>query len=71
MSTTNEKVDAFFSKAKKWKPEMEALRAIVRSCGLTEALKWYQPCYTFNDTNVLLISAFKDNCVLSFLKVSY
>ncbi|MBA4197114.1 MAG: hypothetical protein C0459_06115 [Chitinophaga sp.] len=68
MNQTNPKVDAFLSKAKKWKPEMEALRAIVLSCGLTEELKWYQPCYTYNNTNVLIVSAFKENCVLSFFK---
>jgi uncharacterized protein YdeI (YjbR/CyaY-like superfamily) len=68
MSQTNEKVDTFLGKAKKWKAEMEALRAIVLSCGLTEELKWYQPCYTYNNTNVLIISAFKENCVLSFFK---
>lgn len=64
----NPKVDAFFSKAKKWQAEMESLRAIVLASGLTEELKWYQPCYTYHGANVAIISAFKEYCVLSFFK---
>ena len=64
----NPEVDAFFRKAKKWQAEMKSLRAIVLASGLTEELKWYQPCYTYNETNVAIISAFKEYCVLSFFK---
>lgn len=64
----NPKVDDFLSNAQNWQEEMTALRAIVLTCGLTEELKWRQPCYSFNGKNILIISAFKDNCVLSFLK---
>ncbi len=62
------KVDEFLLKAQNWQKEMEALRAIVLDCGLTEELKWRQPCYSFQNKNVLIISAFKEHCVLSFLK---
>lgn len=65
---TNNRVDEFFTKAKKWKAEMNALRTIVLDSGLTEELKWYQPCYTFDGSNVIIISAFKEFCVLSFFK---
>jgi uncharacterized protein YdeI (YjbR/CyaY-like superfamily) len=64
----NAKVDTFFAKAKNWKAEMLVLRAIVLETGLVEELKWYQPCYTHNDKNVLIISSFKQHCVLSFIK---
>lgn len=47
---------------------MTELRAIALDSGLTEELKWYQPCYTFNGNNVAIISAFKEYCVLSFFK---
>ncbi|MBS1579599.1 MAG: YdeI/OmpD-associated family protein [Bacteroidetes bacterium] len=70
MKSTNLKVDAFYNKAKKWKSEMELLREIVLSCGLTEELKWYQPCYTLNNANILIVSGFKEFCVLSFFKGS-
>lgn len=65
---THPKVDEFFSKAKNWKAEMAALRAIVHTFPLEETFKWWQPVYAYNNKNVLIISAFKDCCVLSFFK---
>ena len=66
----NPKVDAYLDKAEKWQNEMRALRTIVLDCGLTEELKWYQPCYTFEKGIVLLISAFKEYCTIAFFKGS-
>ena len=68
MTTTNPKVDFFFSKAKKWKEEFERLRAIVLDCGLSEQLKWGKPCYTFQKSNIVLIHGFKDYRALLFFK---
>lgn len=62
------KVDDFIANAEKWQKEYKKLRAIVLDCGLTEELKWKQPCYTYKNTNILIISGLKDYCVLSFLK---
>jgi len=64
----NPKVDWFFNKAKKWQEEYDKLRAIVLDCGLTEELKWGCPCYTFEDSNVVLIHGFKEYCALLFMK---
>jgi uncharacterized protein YdeI (YjbR/CyaY-like superfamily) len=64
----NPKVDFFFNKAKQWREEYEKLRMIVLDCGLTEELKWGQPCYTFQKTNVVLIHGFKEYCALLFFK---
>jgi len=64
----NPKVDVWISKAKKWKKEMKKLRAVVLDCGLTEELKWYQPCYTFQGRNIVLIHGFKEYCALLFFK---
>lgn len=50
--------------------ELKALRAILLRTELTEELKWSQPCYTYDGANVLLLTTFKDRCVLSFLKGS-
>jgi uncharacterized protein YdeI (YjbR/CyaY-like superfamily) len=61
-------VDIVLGKAKRWREEMEKLRAIVLDCGLTEELKWYQPCYTVGGGNVVLIGAFKEFCALLFCK---
>jgi uncharacterized protein YdeI (YjbR/CyaY-like superfamily) len=66
----NPQVDAYLSKAKKWQNEMRKLRTIVLDCGLTEELKWYQPCYTLQNGIILLISAFKEYCALAFFKGS-
>lgn len=68
MTKPNPKVDLFFSKAKQWKKEFEKLRKIALSCGLTEELKWGQPCYTLEKSNVVLIHGFKEYCALLFFK---
>jgi len=64
----NPQVNDFLSKAEKWPKELERLRMICLDCGLTEELKWYQPCYTFQQRNVVIIGELKDHCTLSFFK---
>ncbi len=64
----NPKVDFYFSKAKTWQDEIKQLRLIVLDCGLTEELKWGCPCYTFEDSNIVLIHVFKEYCALLFFK---
>jgi uncharacterized protein YdeI (YjbR/CyaY-like superfamily) len=64
----NPKVDFYFSKAKQWQKEVEQLRTIVLDCGLTEELKWGVPCYTFQNSNIVLIHVFKEYCALLFFK---
>ena len=66
----NPKVDFYFSKEKKWHKELEKLRTIALDCGLTEELKWGCPCYQYQDTNVVLIHAFKEYCAFLFFKGS-
>ncbi|WP_193368885.1 YdeI/OmpD-associated family protein [Pelagibius marinus] len=68
MSEVNPKVEAFFTKAKKWREELEALRAILLDCPVTEEFKWRSPCYTFQQGNVATIWGLKEGCVLSFFK---
>ncbi len=64
----NPEVDVFISKSKKWQEEFAKLRTIVLDCQLNEELKWYQPCYTYKKSNVVIIGGFKEYCVLSFFK---
>jgi uncharacterized protein YdeI (YjbR/CyaY-like superfamily) len=68
MSTSrpNPKVDWYFEKAEQWKPELDKLREISLSTGLTEELKWGHPCYTDNGKNIVLIQGFKGYCALLF-----
>lgn len=64
----NSKVDAFINRADRWRDEFEELREIILDCGLTEELKWGQPCYTFEKKNIVLMHGFKDYCALLFHK---
>jgi uncharacterized protein YdeI (YjbR/CyaY-like superfamily) len=68
MNRTNPKVDFYFSKAKEWQEELEKLRMIVLDCPLSEELKWGVPCYTFQESNIVLIHVFKEYCALLFVK---
>jgi len=62
------KGDVFLKKAGKWQKEVEQLRKIVRDCQLTEELKWGWPCYTFQNSNIVLIHGFKEYFALLFFK---
>jgi uncharacterized protein YdeI (YjbR/CyaY-like superfamily) len=67
-SEMNPKVDFYFSEDQKWQKEIAKLRTIVLDCELTEELKWGVPCYTFQNSNVVLIHVFKEYCALLFIK---
>jgi len=64
----NSKVDGFLRKAKTWRAEFEELRKVCLDCGLTEELKWGKPCYTYQESNIVLIHGFKNYCALLFFK---
>ena len=68
MDRRNPRVDAVLRQEKKWREEFETLRSIVLDCQLTEDLKWYQPCYTLQGKNIVLIHGFKEYCALMFFK---
>jgi uncharacterized protein YdeI (YjbR/CyaY-like superfamily) len=68
MNRTNPKVDGLLRRETKWREEFEALRNIVLDCELVEEVKWYQPCYTLQKKNVVLIHGFKEYCALMFFK---
>ena len=83
-SITNPKVDQYLidgcmrckyggtpqCKVNNWRDELVILRQLVLECGLTEELKWGMPCYTSGRKNILMVSAFKEYCSLSFFKGS-
>ncbi len=64
----NPAVDAFLDGTGQRRAVFEALRSIALECGLTEELKWGQPCYMFENKNILIIGNFKDYTALSFFK---
>ncbi|MBO6587338.1 MAG: YdeI/OmpD-associated family protein [Gracilimonas sp.] len=53
-----------------WQEELKQLRLIILESGLTEEVKWSVPCYTYEGSNVLILSAFKNYCSVSFFKGS-
>lgn len=64
----NDQVDGFLRRAEKWQKEFERLRKIALKCGLTEELKWGQPCYTLQNKNIVVIQSFKEYCAFLFFK---
>jgi uncharacterized protein YdeI (YjbR/CyaY-like superfamily) len=68
MNKMNPKVDGFLRKSKKWQNELQKLRMIALDCELTEEVKWRHPCYTFQESNIVLIHGFKEYCALLFIK---
>jgi uncharacterized protein YdeI (YjbR/CyaY-like superfamily) len=66
--STNPKVDFFFNASGRWQEEFLMLRAVVLKAPLTEQLKWGQPCYSVNNSNIVLIHGFKEYCALLFFK---
>lgn len=66
MEKRNSKIDEYISKAKRWKEEYVALRELLLQSELKEELKWYAPCYTLNNANLIMIGGFKEHITLSF-----
>ncbi len=68
MTDADPRVEAFFVSARTWRAELEALRAILLACPVTEVFKWRSPCYTVQDRNVATVWGLKEACALSFFK---
>jgi uncharacterized protein YdeI (YjbR/CyaY-like superfamily) len=64
----NPKVDAFLERQDHWHAEFEKLREILLDTGLTEDLKWGQPCYDLEGKNIVLMHGFKEYCAILFHK---
>lgn len=64
----NSKVDEHINQSKQWKDEMNALRAIILDCQLSEDFKWGKPCYSFDGKNIVIIQGFKEYFALLFFK---
>ena len=57
-------------KVHSWSEALDVLKHMILESGLKEECKWGIPCYTYNDKNVMTLSAFKDYCAISFFKGS-
>ena len=62
----NSKIDEFVKKATKWQEETKKLRSISLGFPLTEEMKWGKPCYTFQETNSIMIYGLKESCAIAF-----
>ena len=65
---TTAMADAWFAERDAWRDEVTLLREIVLAAGLTETLKWRQPCYMDRGKNIAIVSWRKDGATLSLLK---
>ncbi|MCW9708284.1 YdeI/OmpD-associated family protein [Fodinibius salsisoli] len=68
MNSMNPKVDEYVREADQWQQEIEQLRMVCLEADLTEMLKWGKPCYSFQESNIVIIQPFKESCVLMFFK---
>lgn len=55
-------------KVRPWNKELLALREMIQTTGLEETVKWGVPCYTADKKNILILSALKEYCSISFFK---
>ena len=55
-------------KVQTWRAELIIMRRFLLDCGLTEEVKWGSPCYTIQGKNIVMLGAFKEKAILSFLK---
>lgn len=61
-------VDAYIEQSDKWPEEMRALRPTLLEAGLTEEIKWRQPCYTHEGNNIAILQEMNDFLALMFFK---
>lgn len=62
------RVDAYAAGLGRWHDEFAALRTILLDSELTEAFKWYKPCYTHAGKNIVIFQPFNELCALLFFK---
>ena len=53
-------VDEYIRLSEKWPDEITALRPILLGCGLTEQIKWRQPCYSHEGKNIVILQEMKE-----------
>jgi uncharacterized protein YdeI (YjbR/CyaY-like superfamily) len=67
-SPKNPRVDKYLSRAKRWPDELGKLRSLLLDFSLVEELKWGKPCYTLNESNIVILQEFNGSCALLFAK---
>jgi uncharacterized protein YdeI (YjbR/CyaY-like superfamily) len=65
---SDSRVDEYAARLERWRDEFAALRSILSEAELSEAFKWYKPCYTHAGKNIVIFQPFNDLCALMFFK---
>lgn len=68
MAPQDDRAEAFFADATRWRDELAALRALLLAAELDETFKWRGPCYMAHGGNIVMLGALKDGCSLGFFK---
>ena len=55
---------------RQWSTGLAKLRKICLASGLVEAVKWGHPCYMYENRNVVILGAFRDDFRLSFFNAA-
>lgn len=61
-------VDDYIARSDKWPEEISALRPVLLGAGLTEELKWRQPCYSHDGHNIVILQEMNDHLSVMFFK---
>ena len=68
MGTPDPRIERWLARERPWRDEIGALRDILLSEDLTEALKWRKPCYVAHGGNIAILASMSDSVAVSFLK---
>ncbi|MDA8930558.1 DUF1801 domain-containing protein [Bacteroidia bacterium] len=61
-------LDEFWEVNAHHKAQLNTLRTIIMSCGLTETFKWAFPTYTLGGKNVVALGSFKVHYAIWFFQ---
>ena len=60
------KVDSYIEKHEKWSDQLAAIRGILNSLELVEAVKWGGPTYSLDNSILISLVGFKNHCAIWF-----
>ncbi len=61
-------VDEYVQRSQQWPEVIDALRPILRGCGLAEDIKWRKPCYSHDGKNIVIVQEMKPFLAMMFFK---
>lgn len=65
---SEKKVEDYLQKHPNWEEELKQLRAILKKSPLDETVKWGAPTYTYKNSNIVAMGAFKQHIGLWFFQ---